>query len=69
MSTKPTKALVAGFAGAVGALGVLVVAVTTGSDGGATITTPEWLQAAWVGVTALGSALGVYQTTNEPKDN
>jgi len=59
------KAAIAGFAGVVGVLGVLVVAVTVGSDGGASITTSEWLQAAIVAVTAIGGSLGVYTARNQ----
>jgi hypothetical protein len=65
--TKGTKALIAGFAGATAVVGSLIIAVTVGSDGGAAITTPEVLQAVWVGLTAVGGALGVYQVTNGPK--
>ena len=61
------KAAVALFAGATGVLGVLVVAVTASSDGGTSVTTPEWLQAAIVGLTAIGGSLGVYYATNQPR--
>lgn len=59
------KALIALFAGAIAVLGVLIVAVTAGSDGGASITAPEWLQAAWVGLTSVGGSLGVYLAKNQ----
>ena len=61
------KAAVALFAGATGVLGVLVVAVTASSDGGTAITTPEWLQAAAVALTAIGGSLGVYYASNQPR--
>ena len=61
------KAAVALFAGATGVLGVLVVAVTASSDGGTSVTTPEWLQAAIVGLTAIGGSLGVYYASNQPR--
>ena len=61
------KAAIALFAGATGVLGVLVVAVTDGSDGHTAITTPEWLQAAMVAVTAIGGSLGVYYASNQPR--
>lgn len=52
------KALVAVVAG----LGILAVAVTVGSDGGAAITTGEWIQ---VAIAAL-AAIGVYAIPNTP---
>ena len=61
------KAAVAAFAGATGVLGVLVVAVTASSDGGTSVTTPEWLQAAIVGLTAIGGSLGVYYASNQAR--
>ena len=61
------KAAVALFAGATAVLRLLVVAVTASSDGGTSVTTPEWLQAAIVGLTAIGGSLGVYYATNQPR--
>lgn len=58
------KTAVALLAGALAVVGSLIIAVTAGSDGGASITAPEWLQAAWVGLSALGGAFGVYQARN-----
>ena len=65
--TKPNKAIVAGFSGATALLGSLIIAVTAGSDGGATVTMPEWLQAAWVTLSAVGGVIGVYGVTNQSK--
>ena len=61
------KAAVSLGAGATAVLGVLVIAVTGDSDGGTAITTPEWLQAATVGLTAILGSLGVYYASNTPR--
>lgn len=65
--TTSHKAVLAGFAAATAVIGSLIVAVTAGSDGKTAITTLEWLQAAWVGLTAGGGAVGVYYINNERK--
>jgi hypothetical protein len=65
--TTPHKALVAGLAAATAVIGSLIVAVTAGSDGGTAITVTEALQAAWVGLSAGGGAVGVYVVRNDPK--
>lgn len=67
MNTTPTKAIAAGIAFGVAAIGSLAVAITAGSDGGATITASEWLQAAIVGLSGAGGVFGVYTATNKPK--
>lgn len=65
--TTAHKAVLAGFAAATAVLGSLIVAVTAGSDGGTAVTVAEGLQAAWVGLTAGGGAVGVYYVSNERK--
>ncbi len=66
--TTAHKAVAAGIAFVVAVLGSLVVAVTSGSEGGTSITAAEWLQAAFVAFTGLGGTYGVYQVTNRPKE-